>query len=190
MTITEILAGGGYKPYWINGVHNPECDKTSRLMMDFKDANHPNNRNATTTFSNIAYNALKGGYFTENNQNFVDLNFAVTVAPSSTQGTVRASLVDVAKALCDKVEKWTYYPLLERHTTVASSHSGGGVRQVSTHTESIRTINQSIIKAIDFVIVLDDVKTTGSTLKACASLIEATSPSTTVIPFALLETTY
>lgn len=67
---------------------------------------------------------------------------------------------------------------LQRTKTVPKSTDGSTTRSVFTHLDSIQVDDSEIIKG-KIVMIVDDVWTTGSTLRACASLVKNAGASDT-----------
>lgn len=185
---SQIFTCGEYHPYRISGKNNPKCDAESKLMMDFKDPTSGNHRKAVSHFTNLMLKKVQTLQYY--NVPITKLSCVVTVVPSHTANRLSPALEEVAKAVCAHYPNWSYKQVLQRHTTVPSSHKDSGIRSVTTHLNSIAVVhNPSAHNTI--VLILDDVKTSGSTLSACHQLVASASGSATVVvPFALLETTY
>lgn len=76
---------------------------------------------------------------------------------------------------------------LVRHMTIQSL-SGGGSRAAKTHRDSIRVEHEELIRERE-VLVLDDVRTTGTSMSVCIELLLAAGAGT-VKGLALGQTTY
>jgi predicted amidophosphoribosyltransferase len=143
-----------YQPYRIHGEKNPEFDKTSGLIMDLKDGKS---------------SGIKWAFDLVNP--FLGKNFSITVVPSHDSEKIDSPIKEVAKLLTkagpNRIDA-TY--CLVRHKTI-SKLAHGGTRSFHVHLESIRVVNQNLIKGRQ-VLVFDDVQTSGNSLLACAKLLE------------------
>ena len=90
----------------------------------------------------------------------------ITTVPRSTAGQLHGFLLEFCLVAIHGLANAMYYPLLRRTETVAKS-SLGGSRDQETHEETIQVSlpNQDITAAV--ILVLDDIWTTGSTMRAC-----------------------
>ena len=90
----------------------------------------------------------------------------ITTVPRSTAGQLHGFLVEFCLVAIQGLANAVYCPLLRRTETVAKS-SLGGPRDQETHEETIQVSlpNQDITAAV--ILVLDDIWTTGSTMRAC-----------------------
>ena len=81
--------------------------------------------------------------------------------------------------ICDVLQNFADVKIghLRRKETVQKS-TEGGPRYESTHCNSIEVVDSELVKG-KTVIIIDDVWTSGSTLRACASLVENAGASDT-----------
>ena len=182
----RIFNCGQYHPYWLNGMQNPNCDRLSKLMMDFKDPENNNHHFSVNHFSNLILECVRGYAF--NDTAITQLPFTVTVTPSHSADSVSPALMNIAMNLCEQIPLWSYFQFLRRHTTVPSSHREGGQRNMATHLDSMVVENKVFVQNRN-IIILDDVTTSGSTLSACYHLLRDCNAGV-LMPLALLETTY
>ena len=99
-------------------------------------------------------------------QNHCQGNVVITTVPRSTAGELHGFLVELCQNVINGLPNATYHPLLERKQTGLASHQGGE-RNQSTHQLSIQVNlpDQGVQGAV--VLVLDDIWTSGSTMRAC-----------------------
>ena len=107
---------------------------------------------------------------------------AVTVVPShqvggqlSGIGLVASGLDGYRSSVVDATS------CLQRHRTIQKLAEGGN-REIQLHLDSIRVNNADLIDG-KRVLLLDDIRTTGNSLKACKQLLQTASPKS-VHPFA------
>lgn len=182
----NIFCFGEYHPYRVAGGQNPKCDSESRMMMDFKEPTHRNHEKAVSHFTKSLIADLQT--LTWKKIPITSYDFIVTVVPSHTAGKISPALENIARKVCQNFELWSYSQILTRYTSVPSSHKEGGQRSIVTHLSSIK-VDTKMDVAGKRVLILDDVKTTGSTLTACHNLIQD-AKAALIVPVALMETTY
>ena len=108
-------------------------------------------------------------YITKNCQG----NVVITTVPRSTAGELHEFLVAIGEKVVDSLDNAAYHPLLERSITVPASHQGGERNQL-IHQETIQVSlpDQGVQGAV--VLVLDDIWTSGSTMRACKEKLRQT----------------
>lgn len=107
----------------------------------------------------------------------------ITCVPGSEADTISPGLVKIMQGICNEFNTMTYVPLLQRYKTIAKLAHGGN-RAVEIHLNSIKVLEQMENKK---VILLDDVTTTGNSLKACTELLKDCG-ATEVVSIALGKT--
>jgi len=111
---------------------------------------------------------------------------AVAVVPSGTPGK-NSGIKAVAQALAKSKSIVDATSCLIRHTQIAS-HREGITRTVDNHLKSIR-LNYPNLLYEKNVLLLDDVRTTGTSLQACQEILEKASPKS-IASIALAQTCY
>ena len=142
----EILHLGIYHP-WQKG-NNPNFDDFSRLILDVK--------NQRERGINYFVNKLRS--ILSDNEEYV-----VCVIPNHTKGTAASGIRTIAKRLCSPpIIDGTY--VLSRFFKTEQKTKGGS-RDWQSEMESLNVRNEDLIKGRQ-VLLLDDVTTTGASLKA------------------------
>lgn len=143
-----------YYPYYIMGSPNPDFDKNSGLILDLKESKR---RGIKWAFG------LVNPHLGE--------DFAISVVPSHDAQKTDSPLKDLAKLLVKADStRIDAADCLVRHTTIGKL-AHGGERSVQVHLDSIRVVDSFIIEDKQ-VLVLDDVQTTGNSLRACVYLMK------------------
>ncbi len=187
-----------YTPYRITNaagekVINPNRNQISSVLMDLKDPAHYKHGKAIQTFSRMFC------AYVEQNKLMLQtptsqLGVIIAIVPSSQQGQVSAALIDIAtyteKALKKKGCNITVVPnLFTRTKTIPKLHNGGD-RSIGVHLNSISLNATNLINLrLSRIIILDDVSTTGGSLRACCQLLENQGiPSANIELVSLLKT--
>lgn len=147
----QIKKIGDYHPY--HRGTNPSFDTFSSKILEVKDKK----TSGYTYFENQILNMLSTD------------KFAVCTTPSSRVGPANNGITELAKLIATKANKKDATSCLYRHTEVPSAHLGGE-RNIEIHLKSIKVLNQHLIKG-EFVLLMDDVTTSGSSLLACKQLL-------------------
>lgn len=146
-----------YHPYWLEfrSVKNPKFDEISSDILDFKKKNI----DIINKFHKIVSAKL--------NRN----NFVICIVPShdSKNTNLNTPLSILAKKLCKSNGLIDGTECLIRTNTIEKLATGG-CRNIDLHLNSIKVKHPEIIKNKE-VLILDDIKTTGNTLKACQILL-------------------
>jgi len=168
-----ILKGAGdykpryicrYYPYWTDKglrLKNPKCDADSKKIMDLKSANKAACRDAAARH-----------FFERVNAALVpDVEIHMTCIPShdpSNHGKsgIYSLISMLAQACTSRVDASN---ALVRHTFVQEKHSGGA-REIDVELKSLGLTNPNIFKK-KFVLLLDDITTTGNSFSASTHLI-------------------
>ncbi|HEY9609310.1 phosphoribosyltransferase [Allocoleopsis sp.] len=95
----------------------------------------------------------------------------IVVVPPHPSGKDNSGIRILAQRLVDKMKLIDATSCLIRHKTI-DKLSTGGSRSLETHLQSIKVVNQEFIKG-QKLLMLDDVSTTGNSLKACQKLLES-----------------
>lgn len=159
-----------YHPWWTTeGEPNPDRNDMTRRIMGLKTL--PPNAPAWKHKQHID----SIDYFTEKLGKALDKNFGdydsiqIAIVPSSQKGTVSKGLKDIVDKLNLSTKLIVNPGFLVRSKSVSKSHKGG-VRSTEKHLSSIIV---EVTPAPDIpVIVLDDVTTSGSTLRACREILQ------------------
>lgn len=141
---------GIYHPY--HGGHNQNFDAFSGKILDLKQ----NKQSGLTYF----FNMLKRINF--------DKTEAIVIVPPHNP-THSSSLIPLANFLADK-HGWTKATSCVKRTKRITKLTAGGSRSKAVHLSSIKIKNKKIIKGKN-VLVLDDVTTSGNSLKAVMKLL-------------------
>ena len=152
LALQEILDLGRYHP-WYEG-HNPNFDEFSRLILDVKNQR------------------IKGiNYFTNQLRSILSdtQEYVICVIPTHAVGTAPSGIRTIAKRLCSR-------PIIDgtevlSRTFEIPKKAIGGSRDLQKEIESITVRNESIVKDRQ-VLLMDDVTTTGTSLKAGRCVIE------------------
>ncbi|KHS50044.1 phosphoribosyltransferase [Hafnia paralvei] len=184
LQIVKIFSCGTYHPWRYRGEVNPNArnDTNSKAMMDFKNESSRGHESAVRRFANILIEALPT--YLVRNERFVSLPFDIAIVPSHTAGRVSPALIRVAEAIVRRYPSGRVNLCLERHVSVPSAHRDSGDRSVVGHMNTIR-VNGEVNGR--YVLLLDDVKTTGGSMSACYYLLESAGAGV-IFPLALLET--
>lgn len=102
---------------------------------------------------------------------------AVTVVPSHCSNQVQsAGIQQVGVSLANQTLAIDAIGCLRRHTTTQKRTGKGSNRSESEHTKSIKLHNADLIRD-KRVLLIDDVRTTGNSLKVCQDILHNASPS-------------
>ena len=154
----EIIELGNYHPYWIdqaNRVRNPDFVDRDGFILDVK--------------SNEQSRKLRGVYFFYKELvSLIGCEFAIAAVPSSNPENIDSGICQLARKLAasNRVDATS---CLVRHTEIQKL-SHGGDRSFSVHLNSIKVIDHHLISGKE-VLLLDDVTTTGNSLRACQQLL-------------------
>lgn len=173
-----IHSCGSYEPYWIKDeygekVRNPKINDISRKLMDLKDDKNRGHSAAISYFSKLLSQKIveyRLNYYTPPRQTGV----AIILVPSSQQGRISPALDEIASYV-SRQHNLHYFnpPVLNRTKTIQKLHSGGD-RSIGVHLTSI-AVDPSNISYLKYmrIILVDDVSTTGGSLRGCLQMLEA-----------------
>ncbi len=148
-----VYAMGEYHPK--RGGENPKFDDFSQLILDFKDGKSE----AIDLFSKAL-----NGLFRRSSIN--QSQFVIATVPSSTKGKSHQgfeSLVTELSKRYNVVNK--SHNLLKRTASIEPAHKGGD-RAISNHLSTLQVVRGNANIFDSPVVLLDDVTTTGNSLKA------------------------
>lgn len=156
-TLDKFASIKPYHPY--RQGNNPKFDQWSSLILSLK-----NNRDEAISF--FKYEITK--YIEAN----LDYDFSViTYVPSHKADSTTISGIGRVAQKVSTIYNCNFVICLKRIYTIAKL-SHGGDRRLDVHLNSIQVINRDLICG-QKVLLLDDVSTTGNSLKACKILLEA-----------------
>lgn len=142
-----------YHPYRIMGEINPEFRESgSGLVLDLKEEK----QQALDHF----YNRLKNSF---------GEGFTICRVPSSDPEKIETGITILARRLAAEHDRIDGTLCLVR-TKKIQKLAHGGHRDKGVHLESVQVVNKELIDGKD-VLLLDDVMTTGNSLKACSKLL-------------------
>lgn len=104
------------------------------------------------------------------------------MVPSHQTNRQSSGISQVASGLANWEKKIDATLCLKRHSNILKLSKGGN-RSVETHLKSIKLNNVDLIRD-KRVLLLDDIRTTGNSLKACKQILEQASPKS-IHPLAL-----
>lgn len=97
--------------------------------------------------------------------------FVLCLVPSSKEGNINTNMIKLAKYLIDKYNFINGLTVLKRIITVPSAHLRHNKRTPEIHLNTIEITDLNVIKDKN-ILLLDDVMTSGSSFKACSSLLK------------------
>ncbi len=151
----DILYLGNYHPYWINKdlrQKNPLVDSWSRYILDLKEQKE---------------SAIR--FFFNQLDSQIDRRACIAVVPShDPEKATISGIHQLAQRLAiqGRVDATS---CLKRSKKI-SKLSHGGERSISVHLQSIEVVNAYLFKG-KIVWLLDDISTSGNSLKACRYLL-------------------
>ncbi len=154
--IEEIYCLGVYHA-WRGGL-NPRWDAYSGRILDLKDR-QPTPRQAAAIV-----------YFTEEIGKYIGSDFAIVAVPSHTPGVTDSGIIQLAQMIAETYEGITDATgCLVRTEEIEKLATGGG-RSIAVHLNSMAVRHRHLIRNRD-VLVLDDVTTSGNSLRASEILL-------------------
>lgn len=150
-----------YHKYRLPGGHvNPQVDANSRLIMDLK---------IKDSDSKARQAAVE--HFVEELDPCIASRLAIAVVPSHDPAKKLTGIRRVARRLAARKDRIDAVPCLVRTVKVAEKKAGGS-RDIQIDLKSIRVHDRSVIAGRS-VVLLDDVMTSGNSLRACRRLLLA-----------------
>lgn len=131
---------------------NAEQDEQSMQILRLK----ARNRQAIASYSSIV-------------EPLLGLDFSIAVVPSYDSTKMMSGIRDLAQLLA-RNGRTDATSCLVRHTTIPKL-AHGGKRSVEVHLDSINVVNIHLIRNRE-VLLLDDITTTGNSIRACRILME------------------
>jgi hypoxanthine phosphoribosyltransferase len=144
-----------YHPFRLQGEENTCFDDWSEKLLELK--------NKTLITVNFWYGELE--------QNLKNESFAIAVVPSSSSENKISGIHLVAQktAKSRQISITDATSCLRRYRSINKLASGGS-RELTVHSNSIEVINSHLIKDKN-VLLVDDISTTGNSLRACKELL-------------------
>jgi len=164
---TIFSALGTYHPY--RGGQNPNWNDFSAKILDIKNSRLPG----------FLY------FAGELDDVLADDHFTIVIVPSHDPANTTSGIRTLVQMICKDSKRVDGTDCLIRHTKVDKSSTGGS-RNVQKHLSSIRVQNLNLITGKE-VLLIDDVTTTHSSLRACQQLLQQHNPKL-VIAYALAQT--
>lgn len=177
-----VVVSGDYHPYRIGGFfRNPKFDDTCRLMLNLKEEGNKKQAASITYF---------GKGLSKRMQVLINRKTPITIAivPGHAMNSISTGLSTIVANHVRPVFNVCNKELaLRRHTTVAK-RAAGGDRSMESVLKSVGVVKGTVIPN-GIAILLDDVTTTGNSLRACAQILRQAGASR-VFCFALMRTVH
>jgi predicted amidophosphoribosyltransferase len=161
---TDIVPLGPYHPYKIDGERNPCFDGRSGRILDIKNPKANGHQGAIAAFTQELLAEIP---------HLVGKNDRVVcgVVPAHAKGEYSAGLAEILRRVSGEYANLQVHPDLLTRTQTIAKLTGGGSRNMSVHTGSI-SVKRGVVTRGAKVLVLDDVTTTGGSLRACRHLLQ------------------
>jgi predicted amidophosphoribosyltransferase len=176
------VVAGEYHKYRIWGMRNPKWTESCGRMLDLKDPKHPSHSAAIQHFGKKVASALAELVPSRKHP------IVVAIVPGHSKDSISAGMQTIVAN-----HLWTafnfvnkYYPL-RRHTD-AEKRAKGGDRSPENIFDTVEVVAGTITPGCT-VVLLDDVTTTGASLRACACLLKEAGAAN-VICMALMKTVH
>ena len=176
-----------YVPYRIedaegNRIKNPAFTNDCRRILDLKDSSEKGHAKAVAYFSEAT------SCYVENELPFERLKIHVVVVPSSTKGKWSPGMLAIADHLIAEHRNLVdSRRALERTQTIAKLANGGS-RNISVHMQSINITDRNASRLQNgAVLLMDDVATTGNSLRACVTILQQCDVAH-IFPFTIGQT--
>lgn len=176
------VVAGEYHAYRIWGIKNPKFNESCRAMLNLKEAKHPKHADAVRHFGQKVALALRAHVPDRR------IPLVVAIVPGHTKDALSSGLQTIVANHLWPAFNFTnrYYPL-RRHTDTAKRAQGGD-RSADNIFNTVEVVTGVITPGCT-VLLLDDVTTTGTSLRACALLLKEAGAGR-VICMALMNTVH
>ena len=175
------VVAGEYHPYRVWGFKNPKFNEASGRMLDLKDEKDRKHPVAIRYFGQFVANALRDHIHRKS-------PILVGIVPGhkmdSLSPGLRAIVSNHVRPAFNIVNKRNP---LRRHTDT-KKRANGGDRSAANIFDTVEVV-EGIITPGSTVVLLDDVTTTGTSLKACAELLKRAGAER-VLCIALMNTVH
>lgn len=164
----KVVTIGRYYPYRIKNeegekVRNHAFDAFSGAILDLKNENDSKHAKAVTSFATMLTNLL-------NRFDFPGEALIATIVPSHQKAKWSKGLENVLRQTTPNKYTLNVRPYILKRTLDIDKLSSGGDRSIETHLESI-ALNEPFSLANSTVLLLDDVWTSGNSIRACRRLL-------------------
>ncbi|MGN6660767.1 MAG: ComF family protein [Achromobacter mucicolens] len=179
-----------YHSYWIYSdsgekMKNPAFDEACGRILDLKDPTAKKHRLAVQEMTKLVSRALSSLPYA-----LIPVPLHIAVVPSSTRGRWSEGLCAITAAICEEQPKRLIpVPQALVRTQTIDKLARGGNRSIEVHLGSIAPAPRyERYFGKKAVLLLDDVTTTGNSLRACSMLLEQYGADL-IYPLALGRTT-
>lgn len=175
------VIAGEYHSYRIGGEKNPRFDEASKKMLDLKDPKDPKHGDAVKHFGDRVAKGLARHVGK-------DEKFVVAIVPGHLKDSLSVGLRSIVKQHLLPSFKVvnTKNPL--RRFKDAEKRATGGDRSPKSIIDTV-TVVDGIVPKGSKVILLDDVTTTGTSLRTCAEILREAGAGK-VVCVALMQTAH
>ncbi|MEC6413496.1 hypothetical protein SB816_21035 [Achromobacter sp. SIMBA_011] len=179
-----------YHSYWINTdsgekKKNPAFDEACGRILDLKDPSSKKHKLAVQEMTRLVSEAVNSLPYT-----LIPIPLHVVVVPSSGKGRWSEGLCAIAASICT-AQPLRFVPAVHSlvRTRTIDKLARGGNRSVEVHLASIAPAERyERYFGKKAVLLLDDVTTTGNSIRACSRLLEQYGADL-IYPLALGRTT-
>lgn len=176
-----ILSFHSYHPYRLNGERNPSFNSEDGRILDLKNPKAGGHKKAVEHYKRSLCSALP---------KVVDVaarKAIGAIVPSHEAGKLSVGLLEVMKHVAAEL-KFTFEPNPLKRTATVDKLTDGGDRDKEVHLRSIQVVNGAVRKGA-FVVLLDDVSTSGNSILACEELLLAAGAEL-VLKIAMAKTSH
>jgi hypothetical protein len=172
---------GEYHKYRIWGIKNSKWNESCGRLLDLKNEQHPKHEDAIKHFGEKV-SAYIGSRFSKK------FPIVIALVPGHSKNTLSAGLrAIVGKQIRPAFNVVNTQSPLRRHTD-AEKRANGGDRSIESVVSTV-SVTKGVITTGCTVVLLDDVTTTGNSLRACAQLL-IDAGAAQVICIALMNTVH